>query len=78
MPDHTPARPRPPSAAADTHDAAEPADGFADEEADDGPWRHAPVAPKDEGIARSIGKSIADVVTGPLDDADGKPKTPST
>ena len=38
------------------------------------PWRHPPVAPKDEGIAESLGKSIADVVIGPLDDGKDKPK----
>ena len=38
------------------------------------PWRHPPVAPKDERIADSLGKSISDVVTGPLDDGKGKPK----
>lgn len=38
------------------------------------PWRHAPVAPKDEGLAESLGRSVSEVVTGPLDDAAGKPK----
>ncbi len=41
---------------------------------DAGPWRHPPVVPKDDNIADSFGKSISDVVTGPLDDAKGKPK----
>ncbi len=54
--------------------SGKPKNGFEDEEAEDGPWRHDPVAPKDEGIARSFGKSVSDVVTGPLDGADGKPK----
>ena len=38
------------------------------------PWRHPPIAPVDEGIADSLGKSISDVVTGPLADGKGKPK----
>jgi hypothetical protein len=38
------------------------------------PWRHPPVAPRDESVADSLGKSISDVVTGPLDDATGKAK----
>ena len=38
------------------------------------PWRHPPVAPRDESIADSIGKAISDVVTGPLDDAKNTPK----
>ncbi|MEO8524783.1 MAG: hypothetical protein ABI460_08700 [Caldimonas sp.] len=38
------------------------------------PWRHPPVTPRDESVADSIGKSISEVVTGPLDDATGKPK----
>ena len=76
MPERTPSHPQPPTAAQGAPDTGKPVDGFADEEAEDGPWRHAPVAPKDEGIARSIGKSISDAVTGPLDDATGKPKTP--
>lgn len=41
---------------------------------DAGPWRHPPVAPKDEGIAESFGKSISDVITGPLDHGKAKPK----
>jgi hypothetical protein len=38
------------------------------------PWRHPPVAPRDEGIADSIGKAISDVVISPLDEAKDKPK----
>ena len=44
---------------------------------DDQAWRHAPVAPKDEGLAESLGRSVSEVVTGPLDDATGKPGTTS-
>lgn len=51
-----------------------PKNGFEDKDAEDGPWRHAPVAPIDAGIADSFGKAVSDVVTGPLDGADGKPK----
>jgi len=43
-----------------------------DDDAD--PWRHAPVTPKDAGLAESIGRSISEVVIGPLDDPAGKPK----
>ena len=42
---------------------------------DDPPWRHPPVAPKDPGLAESLGRSISEVVTGPLDPAAGKPGT---
>ncbi len=38
------------------------------------PWRHPPVVPHDESVADSIGKSISDVVTGPLADAESKRK----
>ena len=72
----TPATPSTPSNDTTADATARPPDGFSDEEEENGPWRHPPVAPKDEGIARSLGKSISDVVTGPLDDASGKPKTP--
>ena len=40
---------------------------------DNQPWRHPPVVPRDESVAESLGKSVSDVVTGPLDDATGKP-----
>ena len=75
------ARTPPPSPAArpdavPASDPSKPANGFEDEDKEDGPWRHAPVAPKDDGFARSIGKAVSDVVTGPLDDASGKPTTP--
>lgn len=55
--------------------AARPAGtGFDDEEKEDGPWRHDPVAPNDESPLDSLGRSVSEVVTGPLDGADGKPK----
>ncbi|MEO8081201.1 MAG: hypothetical protein ABI641_11765 [Caldimonas sp.] len=41
---------------------------------DDGPWRHEPVAPKDANPLKSFGRAVSDVITGPLDDATGKPK----
>lgn len=46
---------------------------------DEEPWRHPPVAPRDEKIVDSLGKSISEVVTGPLegDPAKAKP-TPLT
>jgi hypothetical protein len=34
---------------------------------DEEPWRHPPVAPKDAGIADSLGEAVSDVVTGPLE-----------
>ena len=37
-------------------------------------WRHAPVAPKDQGPLESLGQSISETVTGPSKDKDGKPK----
>jgi len=56
-------------------DAKPGATGFDDEEAEDGPWRHEPVEPVDESPIESLGRSVSEVVTGPLDGADGKPKT---
>ena len=44
----------------------EPGPAGNDWDEDDMPWRHPPVAPKDAGIADSLGKSVSDVVTGPL------------
>lgn len=46
-------------------------DGKWDDDAE--PWRHPPVAPKDEGLAESLGRLVSEVVTGPLDDLAGKP-----
>lgn len=47
----------------------------ADELDDNGdPWRHPPVAPKDENPLKSFVRSISETVTGPLDDKPGKPK----
>jgi hypothetical protein len=37
-------------------------------------WRHAPVAPRDEGILKSLGQSVSEVVTGSLDDRPAKPR----
>jgi hypothetical protein len=47
------------------------AEGFGD---DDEPWRHAPVAPRDEGPLKSLGRSVSDAVTGSVDDTPAKPK----
>ncbi|MEP6738828.1 MAG: hypothetical protein ABJA61_00530 [Caldimonas sp.] len=33
---------------------------------DEDEWRHAPVAPKDENPLESLGRSVSEVVTGPL------------
>lgn len=48
-----------------------------DWEDDEEPWRHPPVAPKDAGIADSLGKSVSDVVTGPLEGDPAKAKKPA-
>jgi hypothetical protein len=48
-----------------------------DWEDEDGPWRHPPIAPKDAGIAGSLGKSVSDVVTGPLEGDPDKAKKPA-
>ncbi len=48
----------------------------ADEADDEAQWRHEPRAPKDDSAAASLGKAISDVVTGPLEGPDGKPRTP--
>jgi hypothetical protein len=54
----------PPPAAKPEDDLDDPGD----------PWRHPPVAPKDEGPLESFGRSISEVVTGPLADPPDKPK----
>jgi hypothetical protein len=48
-----------------------------DWEDDEEPWRHPPVEPKDAGIADSLGKSVSDVVTGPLEGDPEKAKKPA-
>jgi hypothetical protein len=45
-------------------------------EDDEEPWRHPPVAPKDAGIADSLGKAVSDVVTGPARRRPEKAKQP--
>lgn len=37
-------------------------------------WRHPPVAPKDEGPLESFGRSVSEIVTGPVADKADKPK----
>jgi hypothetical protein len=63
-------------AAAKTPPAARPGGGAGKPgwEDDDEPWRHAPVAPKDENPLKSFGRSISETVTGPNEDQTGKPK----
>ncbi len=39
------------------------------------PWRHPPVAPKDENPLESFARSVSETVTGPTAD---KPATPKT
>jgi hypothetical protein len=46
-------------------------------EDEDGPWRHPPIAPKDAGIADSLGESVSDVVTGPLEEDSEKATKPA-
>ena len=45
---------------------------------DDPPWRHPPVTPIDAGVADSLGKSVSDVVTGPLEGDPQKARKPAT
>jgi hypothetical protein len=47
------------------------AEGYDD---DDEPWRHPPVAPRDESPLKSLGRSVSDAVTGSVDDKPAKPK----
>lgn len=42
---------------------------------DDEPWRHAPVAPRDESPAKSLGRAVSEVVTGPLEVDTAKDRT---
>jgi hypothetical protein len=44
---------------------------------DEEPWRHPPIAPKDAGITDSLGKSVSDVVTGPLEGDPEKANKPA-
>jgi hypothetical protein len=41
---------------------------------DEEPWRHPPVAPKDESPAESLGRSVSDVVIGSAGTAKDKAK----
>jgi hypothetical protein len=55
---------------------ARPATGAPADDLDDNgdPWRHPPVAPKDESPLESFARSVSETVTGPLADKPGKPK----
>ena len=53
--------PEPAPASSATPAGGQPKPGWDD---DDEPWRHAPVAPKDEDPLKSLGRSVSDVVTG--------------
>jgi hypothetical protein len=66
-----PARPAAPRAAAASPSGGAAKPGWDDDEE---PWRHAPVAPRDEGPLKSFGRSISDTVTGPVEDKPAKPK----
>ena len=48
-----------------------------DREDDAEPWRHPPIAPENAGIADSLGKSVSDVVTGPLEGDPEQAKKPA-
>ena len=52
--------------------SAVPATHTADDDED--PWRHPPVAPRDEGPLKSLGRAISEPVTGATDDKPAKPK----
>jgi len=41
---------------------------------DEEPWRHPPVAPRDEDPLKSLGRAISEPVTGAVDDDLAKPK----
>jgi len=41
---------------------------------DEEPWRHPPVAPRDEDPMKSLGRAISEPVTGAVDDDPAKPK----
>jgi len=75
QPAAAPAKASAPAATGSGGNPARPRSGF-DDEAEDGPWRHPPVAPKDEGAATSLGKSVSDVVIGPNHGTDAKQKAP--
>ena len=47
-----------------------------DRDEDDEPWRHPPVAPRDAKLTDSLGKSVSDVVTGPLEGDPDKAEKP--
>lgn len=63
--------PAPASAPATAPGGSKPKPGWDD---DDGPWRHAPVAPNDEDPLKSLGRSVSDVVTGSDPGQRDKPK----
>jgi hypothetical protein len=63
-----PAQTPAPTAAADKDEASKQRKGGGWDDDDDDPWRHAPVAPRDESPAKSLGRSVSEVVTGPLRD----------
>jgi hypothetical protein len=70
------AEPGKPRAGADvggtSHSAG--ADAGAEGDDDEEPWRHPPVAPRDEDPLKSLGRSVSETVTGAVDDKPAKPK----
>jgi hypothetical protein len=64
-----------PAAAPDQNEASKKREGRGWDD-DDEPWRHAPVAPRDESPAKSLGRAVSEVVIGPLEHEDaGKDRT---
>ena len=55
-----------------------PGPAGSDWEDDAEPWRHPPIAPKDAGVTDSLGRSVSDVVTGPLEGDPAKAKQPAS
>jgi hypothetical protein len=54
-------------------DTVKPLPATQDDEGEN--WRHAPVAPKDKGVIKSLGESISEVVTGSEASPGKSPKT---
>jgi hypothetical protein len=63
------ATPASPTAAAPAGTSAQ---GSAEE--DEEPWRHPPIAPRDEDPLKSLGRSISEPVIGSIDRPKAKPK----
>jgi hypothetical protein len=73
-PDRPIAEPGKPQAGAAAGETSPSADADAGGEDDEEPWRHPPVAPRDEDPLKSLGRSVSETVTGAVDDKPAKPK----